>query len=364
MITKQHGTLKAKSISLLFLLSLFSTTATTYGQNASNLFDFSEDVRVFTAYAMMNAAGNGGEWRRAGMDAIRSQLRSDLAGRVDSSFEAKLRAFNQSHGRILETYEAALLTSGPPDFHWSYDRKTTGEIGEDVSSDSALPALLAEFYNKANVAQLWDEYQPLIQAENDKYKPFADKAMEEVLSYCRLDSNYFYSDSRLIHFEYMPILPYFTSMTAWINGQVYFIVGPQEQKPDQSIFYYLLLNRVTFPLVKKNSRDVQRLAGLFNAVKSKLDMKDGNWNRLVAECFSEAMDMRLQKRLYDLSDSTVQASLMTEYKYGFILCPTIYSDLAKYESSGVSFTEYFPKILKSIDYHHEIEKWNNFWGKE
>lgn len=363
-MTAQQKTPKAKSILSILFLSLITTSAPAFGQSAEGFFHFSEDVRLFTAYAMMNASGKGGEWRTAGMDPIRIQLRTDLAGRIDTSFQAKLRAFNRSHGQILETYEAALLTSGPPDFRWSYNPKNTGEIAEIVSADSTLPGLLAEFYKKANVAQLWDEYRPLIQAENNEYKPFADKAMDDVLSYCRLDSNYFYSDSRLIHFEFMPLLPYFTSMTAWVNGQVYFIVGPQEDKPDQSIFYYLLLNRVTFPLVRNDSENVKRLAGLFDAVRSKIDMKDGNWSRLLAESFSEAMDIRLQKRLYDLDDSTVQSSIMTEYKYGFILCPAIYRDLGKYESSGMSFSEYFPKILKSIDYKREIEKWNAFWAKQ
>ncbi len=363
-MTKRQKTPKTERILLILFLSLITTSASAFGQSAEGFFHFSEDVRLFTAYAMMNASGNGTEWRWAGMDPIRVQLRTDLAGRIDTSFQAKIRAFNRSHGQILETYEAALLTSGPPDFRWDYNPKNTGEIAEIVSADSALPNLLAEFYKKANVAQLWNEYRPLIQAENNEYKPFADKAMDDVLSYCRLDSNYFYSDSRLIHFEYMPLIPYFTSMTAWINGQVYFIVGPQETKPDQSIFYYLLLNRVTFPLVRKDSENVQRLAGLFDAVRSKIDMKDGKWNRLVAESFSEAMDIRLQKRLYDLDDSTVQSSIMTEYRYGFILCPTIYHKLGKYERSGMTFSEYFPKILKSIDYKHEIENWNAFWEKK
>lgn len=363
-MTIRQRTPRAKSILLLLFLSLFAASVTAYGQSADSIFDFSEDVRVFTAYAMMNAAGNGGEWRAAGMDPIRIQLRADLAGRLDTAFQAKIKAFNRSHGRILEAYEAALLTSGPPDFRWSYNPKNTGEIAEAVSIDSTFPSLLAEFYKQANVAQLWDEYRPLIQAKNNQYKPFADKAMDDVLSYCRLDTDYFYSNSRRIHFEFMPLLPYFTSMTAWVNGEIYMIVGPQVEKPDQSIFYYILLNRVTIPLIRNDHEDVQPLAGLFDAVKSKIDVQRGNWNRLVAQCFAEAMDVRLEKKLYDLDDSTVQASLITEYKYGFILCPTIYSDLEKYEHSGLSFSEYFPRILKSIDYRHEIEKWNDFWAEQ
>lgn len=363
MTAHYNRTPRMTSILFLAFLTLFAESATVFGKSGEGLFHYSEDVRLFTAYAMMNAAGKGAEWHRGGMDPIRIQLRTDLAGRLDTAFQAKIRAFNQSHGRILETYEAALLTSGPPDFRWSYNPKNTGEIAEIASRDSTFPSLLARFYKMAHVARLWDEYRPIIQAENNEYKPFADKAMDDVLSYCRLDTDYFYSDSRRIYFEFMPILPYYTSMTAWIDGQVYFIVGPQQDKPDQSIFYYLLLNRVTFPLVRKESKDVKRLAGLFDAVKSKIDMRDGTWSRLVAECFSEAMDLRLQKKLYSLDDSTVQASLTTEYKYGFILCPTIYRDLGKYERSGMSFDKYFPKILKSIDYSRELKKWNDFWTK-
>ena len=362
-MSTQHRTLRAKGILLLLPFSIFAASATAFGESSDSLFNFSEDVRIFTAYAMMNVAGNVGEWNRAGMDPIRSQLRSDLAGRLNTSFQAKIRAFNQSHGRILETYEAALLTSGPPDFRWSYNPSNTGEIAETVSTDSTFPDLLAELYKRANVAQLWDEYRPLIQAQNDKYKPFADKAMEDVDSYCRLDPNYFYSNSKRIHFEYMPLLPYFTSMTARINGEIYIIVGPQEDRPDKSIFYYHLFNRVSIPLVRNDSEDVQQLAGLFDSVKSKVDIRRGSWNMLVAECFAEAMDMRLEKSLYHMDDSTVQASIIDEYRYGFILCPTIYSDLEKYERSGIRFSQYLPIILKSINYPAEAKRWSDFWSE-
>jgi hypothetical protein len=363
-MTTQNKRPKNKCVSLLFILSFFAATVTVFGQSVGSLFDFTEDVRVFTAYAMMNAGGSGGEWHKEGMDPIRSQLRADLEDRLDTSFQEKIADFNESHGRILETYEAALLTSGPPDFRWSYNPKNTGEIGETVSTDSTFPDLLAEFYKKADVAQLWDEYQPLIQAENNKYKAFAHKAMEDVLSYCRLDTNYFYSNSKRIYFEFMPLLPYFTSVTARVNGDIYIIVGPQEGKPDRSVFYYQFLKRVIIPLVRSNSQDVQPLAGLFDTVKSKIDMKRGNWNRLAAECFAEAIYMRLEQKIYDIDSSQIQASLENEYKYGFILSPTIYRDLQKYEESGMSFSEYFPKLLKSINYANEIEEWNKFWAKQ
>ena len=256
----QH--LSAKSIGMLMIYFLAFLTASgageVFGQSADSLFGFSADVRIFTAYAMMNSAGSGGEWRRAGMNPMRSELRADLAGRIDSTFLEKLKNFHESHGRILETYEAALLTSGPPDFLLSYNPKTTGEIAENARSDSELPELLAEFYKKADIADLWVKYRPLIQAENDKYKPFAELAMEDVDSYCHLDSYYFSSNSRRINFEFMPMLPYYASLTARVNGEIYLIVGPQEDNPDRSIFYYYLLRYVTMPLVRADTTDAEQ----------------------------------------------------------------------------------------------------------
>ncbi len=360
----QHAGLRPMGILALFLLPLLTTSAAGEipGQGADSLFDFSADVRLFTAYAMMNAAGGGGEWRRAGMHPIRSELRADLAARIDTAFRRKIRNFDQSHGRILETYELALLTTGPPDFRLSYNPKTTGDIAESVQSDSGLPELLAEFYEKADIADLWIKYRPLIQAENDKYKPFAEMAMNDVETYCHLDSNYFSSSSRRIHFQFMPMLPYFASLTARVNGDIYMIVGPQEDKPDRSIFYYYLLTRAAMPLVRSDSVDVIRLDALYDAVKSKVEMRHGNWNTLVAECFAEAMDIRLEKKLYDLDSSMVRQSLLSEYNLGFILCPTIYRSLEKYEESGKTFSDYFPLIMKRIDLRDETERWNNFWS--
>jgi len=352
-------------LTILFLAFLTTCgTGEAFAQGADSLFGFSADVRTFTAYAMMNSAGAGGEWRRAGMNPLRSELRADLAGRIDSTFQLRLRNFHESHGRIMETYEAALLTSGPPDFLLSYNPKTTGEIAESVASDSDLTELLAEFYKKADVPDLWAKYRPLIQAENDKYKPFAKLAMEEVDSYCHLDSNYFTGNSRRINFQLMPMLPYYASLTARVNGEIYIIVGPQEDQPDQSIFYYYLFRYVVMPLVRSDSVDVNRIKGLYDSVKSKIDMRHGHWNTLVAESFAEAMDMRLERKLYDLDSTAVDSSLLTEYKFGFILCPTIYRSLEKYEESGKAFGDYFPLIMKSIDMSDEIERWNKFWSMQ
>ena len=324
------------------------------------LFDFTPDIRLFTAYAMMNAGGMG-EWRHAGMDSVRLELRSDLAGRIDSSFQDSIRGFNRSHGRVLETYEYALLTDGPPDFRLSYNPKTTGISEDNVKSDSALSDLLAKFYKDADVSQLWEKYRPIIQAEDDSLRSSSVPAMADIISYCNLDSNYFSKRTRRIHFQYMPLIPYFTSLAVRVNGDIYVIIGPQESKPDRSMLYYDLLHQVAGPLVANDTADVQRLSSLYDSVRSRIDLRRGNWRTLMTDCFAEAIDIRMEQDLYGLDSSAVWASLMTEYRRGFILCPAVYINLAGYEESGMSFPDYYPTLIKRISLDNQLRHWKEYW---
>lgn len=361
-IHKRNGTV-GPAVLVCTLLLFFEMPATAFCQG-TGLFDFSPDVRLFTSYAMMNAAGRAGEWHNAGMDSVRSRIRLYLAGRLDTTFQRQLKAFNVSHGRILETYELALLTSGPPYFRLDYNSRSTEIAGESLGADTALSQLLAEFYRKADIGRLWEEYYPVLAAGNDRYEPFADSAIRDVEAYCSLDSDYFSNGSRKIHFEVLPLLPYFTSLTARVNGELYITSGPQLEKPDRSVFYYYLLNRVTMPLVKSDTADVERLAGLFDSVKARIDLKRGRWDILVAQSFAEAMDIRLEKTLYGIDSAGVEQALATEYKFGFILCPVVYENLDDYEKSRMSFSDFFRVIMGRIDYGVESERWNRFWSEK
>jgi len=334
-----------------------------FAQGTDSLFDFTSDVRLFTAYAMMNAGSGMGEWRHAGMDSVRLKLRSDLAGRIDSSFQDSIHEFNRSHGRVLETYEYALLTDGPPDFRLNYNPNTTGISEDTVKSDSALSDLLARFYKDANVPQLWEKYRPIIQAEDDSLRSFSATAMADIISYCNLDSNYFLKSTRRIHFQFMPLIPFFTSLAVRVNGEIYVIIGPQESKPDRSMLYYDLLHQVAGPLVGSDTVNVERLSPLYDSVKSRIDLRRGNWKTLMIDCFAEAIDIRMEQTLYGLDSSAVWRSLMNEYKRGLILCPAIYINLVSYEQSDMTFPDYYPTLIKRISLENQLRHWREYWDR-
>ncbi len=96
-------------------------------------------------------------------------------------------------------------SSGPLAFRMSYNSRTTGFSGEDVKSDSGFAEILSEFYSMADIPRLWGKCRPIIQAENDKYESLAAMALEDIVCYCRLDTNYFARSTRRIYFQYMQL---------------------------------------------------------------------------------------------------------------------------------------------------------------
>jgi hypothetical protein len=324
-------------------------------EKSSGLFDFNQDIRVFTAHAFMNAAGNIGEWRKAGMHPVRTEIREYLLDVLDSSYVRKLNEFASVDNRIAWSNWAsyALLTDGPPNFKLTYDPKTTPYGEETQKQMSGLSPLLAEFYVKARIPQLWAQYLPQLQKYNDDFRPYAQKALDDITEYCRLPHDYFTQRTSRMQVVFSPLMSYFTAQTLQINGEIYFIFGPQEGKPSPSSFYHEALHHVTDPLAEKYHTLTERLSGLLAFADSSGRIGYSQ----VEESFVRTLDKVLQGRLFGQSDSTVRARVMDEYDFGFILCMAIYEQLSNYEASGLTFPEYYPMILSNIDVEKEKERW-------
>jgi hypothetical protein len=344
-----------------FLLLLTIAFLTNCERPGSRLFDFTPDVRLFTAYAFMNAAGNDAEWRKAGMHPIRLAVREELDGTLDSTFQKKIRDFSSDHGGSWTLWGSyALITDGPPDFHITYDPKTTPYGKSDEESKTGLSDLFAEFYTQGRIGQLWNKYKPLLQMENDRFEPFAEKALGDIETYCRLKKRSL-SGRKRVHFQSMPLMLYFTAWTAKVNGEMWIVGGPQEGEPDASAFYHETLHHVVGPLVEKYTSEIDRSAGLNDLAKSAGDIGYDSWPDRVEDCFTRTLDKVLEAKLWDLDRTRLNQMLEDEYRLGFILCFSIAESLADYEAQTLTFEEYFPKILLNIDVAREKRRWEEFW---
>ena len=73
--------------------------------------------------------------------------------------------------------------------------------------------MLSEFYKKTNMAILLEKYRPMIQTQNDLRKPFVNGALNDIITYCRLDKDFFSKKANQIHYQFAPLLSYFTAQT-------------------------------------------------------------------------------------------------------------------------------------------------------
>jgi hypothetical protein len=342
-----------KTSVLLSLCSLFLTAQDT----STTLFRFEQDIRVFTAQAFQNAAGYDHEWRKAGMHPLGTEIRAELFSTLDSSYVTKLHTFLKSCDWDWSSCASyALLTSGPPDFRLSYDQKTTPYAERTIHDMPGLSPVLAEFYVKANVPALWRKYGPQFQELNDKFRPHASQALDDITRYCRLEKDYFLHKASHMHVIFAPLQSYFTAFTNEVGDEIYLVFGPQPSEPSPSSFYHEALHHVLSPLTQKLDTSLtDRFKELYALATSRGHVGYGH----IDEAFVRTIGCVLEGRLFSEPDSTVLANVTNEYKLGFILCLPIYEQLKQYEASKLTFAQFFPRILTSIDVEREKLRWHD-----
>lgn len=326
----------------------------------NNIFDFNVDKRLFISYAFMNAAGNDAEWRKEGMDSIRIQVRKDLFAIIDSSFLKKIQSYVE--GNHLESWTTfgpyALINSGPPEFNLQIDYQKSDLDTNFVNQVSGLRNYFIEFYNNYEIETLWEKYYPLIQKENQQFEPFANKALEDITNYCRMDNNFFSKKADKIYFQRIPLMLYFTAQTVKINGVIYIISGPMGGNPSEATFYHEALHHPIGELVRKYSKLIDKYSEVNSLNNADLGYED--WIGLFEECLVRSLEKILSAKLFGNSIEELNSRIYDEYKLGMVLCPYFNEELKKYEQTNISLDEYFPQLINNLDFNAEKERLNNF----
>jgi hypothetical protein len=322
---------------------------------SSTIFSYEADIRFFTAQALQNVAGYDHEWQKEGMHPLRIEIRKELSMKLDSSYVAKLHKYGDScKGDWSSWASYALLTNGPPEFKLSYDPKTS-PYGDRTRDDMAgFTPVLAEFYQRAEVAALWQKYGPRLQSFNEQFRPYAGQALEDITRYCRLEKGYFLRKASHIHVFFAPLQSYFTAFTDQVNNEIYLVFGPQPSEPSPASFYHEALHHVLTPLTERLDTSVtNRFGELYVLANSQGHIGYSH----IDEAFVRTIGIVLAGKLSHEPDSTVLAQVTNEYKLGFILSLSIYEQLREYETSTMTFAQFFPHILAGIDVQSEKQRW-------
>ena len=330
------------------------------GKSEDEFFVFDPDIRLFTSYAFMNAAGYSHDWN-ATMHPIRVEVRHYLDSILPESYKNEIRQYYEKFGGgdFYGYGVYAINSKNPPDFGLICDTCRN----EDLTKFEQYDSLLHDFYERAQIDILWNRHYKKLLEINLQYKPFADLAIKQITHYCRTDSNYFRNhDNGKFYYQQIPLMSYFTAFFNETGSNYWVISGPSAGEADPSAFYHEPLHKIINPIVEKNENLNNRLISLVDLSQERLGGDYNNITPLLCESFVRTIDRILYAHHNQISESELHEITEDEYKLGHILTFYLLEHLPEYEASGETLEEFYPQLISSVDIEFEKKRWNRYWS--
>jgi hypothetical protein len=350
-----------KQTIILMILVLLTSCLFENKKNGKEFFVFEPDIRLFTSYAFMNAAGYNHDWNDT-MHPIRIEIRHYLDSVLTAEYKNEIHDYYQKlgGGNFYRYGTYALNSKFPPDFGLICDTCTNNYLDKLVDYD----LLLRDFYVKGNIEELWTKYKGKLHEINLQYKPFAVLALKQITSYCRVDSNYYRNMVKgNFYYQQIPLMSHFTAFFHETGNDYWVVSGPSGGNPGPSAFYHESLHKIINPIVENNSNINSRIHSLVKLSQEKLKGDYYSDTALLCESFVRTIDKILSSRYYKKTKDELYRMIEDEYKLGHILSFYLLENLPDYELSDKTLKEYYPELIANIDLEYEKTRWVNYWAK-
>ncbi len=349
-----------KKCSFFLSLVLLALSCTEKNED-KNFVSFEPDIRLFTSYAFMNAAGYDHDWLDE-MHPIRVEVRSYLDSILSPEYKEKISEYySQLGGGYFYGYGASALHLGfPPGFEALCDTCEYEYLEEFNGYDSVL----RDFYARARIEKLWDLYKDRLKSMNLAYKPFAEIALRQITDFCRVDSDFYRKIADKMHYQEMPLISHWTAFYTEVDHEYWIVSGPSTGDPGPDAFYHESLHRIINPIVDKNQALNQKVIELVPLSQEKLKGDYNDETGLLYESFVRTIDKILSARYYSYPDSILYDMIENEYRLGHILCFFLLENLPEYEDSELTLEEYYPALLSGLDVQHEMDRWQEYWANQ
>jgi len=348
-----------KIATVVLFLSIMFSCGNTQKNNEDEFFVFEPDIRLFTSYAFMNAAGYDHDWSPE-MHPVRVEVRQYLDSILNDDYKQKIHSFyERTGGGDFYSYGVyAINSKNPPDFGLLCDTCNIEDLKKFVSFDS----LLKDFYEKANIAELWKrEYQQLYTI-NLRYKPFAETAIKQITEYCRVDSGYFRNKTNgKFHYQQVPLMSYFTAFFHETDSDYWVVSGPAKGEADPSAFYHEPLHKIINPVVGSYPEINIRIKSLADLAQERLHGDYNDVTSVICESLVRTIDRILCGRYNKMTEAELREIVEDEYRLGHILALYLLENLPAYEAGNKTLMEYYPELISNIDIAREKERWESYW---
>ena len=351
-------------ITLLFVFITSLIMAQETGK-AQSFLKYDADERLFTAMILWNATGNTLEYNPGGMHPVRIAIREEIEKKLTPELKKKIVDFTEANPfHYSKLGEFALLTEGGPGFKYSSSLQLNPYEFKIQQLKENLFSLYRDLYKELNVGKLWEKYRPDIQEQNDKYAFYAEKALENIVLYCRLSKDYFAKRAKSLHIQYSPLMSYYTAYLATVNNELWIISGPNANDSDQSAVYHEALHDVVNPVTEKHYSELNKYIELQSLAKKINKTAYESWGAMINECFVRTLTVIIMNKYNGSELARAEKGIEREYKLGFILCPSFYESFKKYEISSLTFENFYSTIINDINVAREKERYEEFRKKQ
>ncbi len=322
------------------------------------------NIQLFTVLAAINAAGFD-----AGLDSPLYQadptvgspniakMRLELRKRIELQRIPVLSELKRSYAQhkprhsdaadFSQYVSLALSISGPPDFNW---KGRQVDIPPDAIALDDFRAMLADFYDQAEIGELWRRAQPALDLMMDAYHSPVSKMAFEISAYFRMPlSGNMDRDFQI----YVDALGPPNYVQARAYGNSYYVIVTPSLEPRIADVRHSFLRFTVDPIGTKYGLQLMEKRSLLDIAVSAPALPDiykTDFVLLATESLIKAIEARL-----DRTPGTVQAAL----EQGFVLTPFFSEQLHTYENQPQALRLYFPEMIDAINLEKETERLQN-----
>lgn len=339
-------------------------------ESVSRRVTVTEDLTVFTLFALLNAAGYDDE-HLPQMHPVRVRVRNALAAKLDPALRQRLRAFYDAHRGHADPWAYSVVakaTSGPPAFTPTPDWNDI-QKNERFGSLDDLHDLMPMFYAAADVPGLYDgvriDYVEYVRA----YEMEIRRQVVAVLNYCRVRDVEALGAAPPGERSEALVIPnlldsYEHAFSFELGGRFISIEGPQ---PKIGYNPHEFVHAVTNPAVYSAATRAldARLQPLVDEASKALggDAAFGSAEAFVDECLVRAISLRYLAGERCERRATLVKTMNDEYRSGYILERFFWDQLERYEASSADLRTFYPVILASLDPEAELARWREAHGR-
>ncbi len=326
---------------------------TPLGEIAVQKVSVDSNPTVFAVMCALWAAGYNAQANMEGLPPAWRTIAERMFSQTGPATEALRKYYSlHEHRDSSETLSRfisfALVTGGAPDFRYLYRHE---ELPPDVLQIEDFNAVMANFYQEAQLGRIWRQIQPAYTTPVAMLQPPMAKIVQQTTAYLREMLATDTPRSFTVYIE--PLVGVSTNFRNY-GDRYFFIVNGDAEPPLNEMrhaFLHYLFDQlpVKFGSAIETTRPLYKIA--LSAPMLPAEYRD-DYAAYFAECVIRAVELRLDK----LSNQQRAQAIDQDDADGFVLVRPLMTSLDQFQAAEPAMKYYFPRLALNINMKTETAR--------